>query len=144
MQNYGFPDGIPGSLYNQGIKAKAAMTDYMATRMQSALQDEQGSRSHLEQNPSIMFKFLKCLAEEGYDIQKDGCTKCATQLLPTSSSCVSVLPLHRTAPSGPSCSDCYLRTTRSSHVLHDWLYGIRLMPLCDCAGRRRSIWPGRW
>ena len=77
MQNYGFENGFPGSLYNQGMKAKWAMQDYMADRMETALQEEleRGSTDLNEHTPSIISKFIMCLEEEGYDVFKDGSTR---------------------------------------------------------------------
>jgi hypothetical protein len=77
VQNYGFEEGIPGTLYNKGMKAKYVMSEYMANRLESALQDEIERKkvASVEENPSIITKFLMCLAEEGYDICKQGCTR---------------------------------------------------------------------
>jgi hypothetical protein len=89
MQNYGFENGIPGTLYNKGIKAKDIMIAYMAKRLESALRDEIARKqiASVDENPSIITKFLMCLAEEGYDVCKDGCTSCASYF----SSCVLIM-----------------------------------------------------
>lgn len=84
MQNYGFENGFPGSLYNRGMKAKWVMQEHMAERLETALEAElaRGNDTPEGYMPSIITKFITCLGEEGYDVYKDGCTRYPPSLTP--------------------------------------------------------------
>lgn len=79
MQNYGFEEGIPGTLYWKGIQAKYTMIEYMTKRLHRALEEEAQAG---KDSTSILAKFVRCLKEEGYDVYQNGtCTQQAAEEL---------------------------------------------------------------
>jgi hypothetical protein len=68
MQNWGLRDGLPGTAYNAGVKAKAFIEETLVQRIDEALAEQRVLRN----SNTVVACMLKVLEEEGLRIEDQG------------------------------------------------------------------------